>query len=143
MQYIAGKKPNQLWPDDTRARADIGRWFCWQLAHFDAQACQPLTFQRLIKKLVNLGPPDEAIVGRATEAFERDAAVLEAHFAKQPYLVGSAVTLADFAVAASLIYSKEAEMPLAPYANVRAWFDRVFALPAWRDTAPSRPAAAA
>lgn len=143
MQYIAGKKPNQLWPDDARARADISRWLCWQLAHFDAEACQPLTFQRLVKKLVNLGTPDEAIVGRATEAFKRDAAILDAHFARQPYLAGASVTLADFAVTGSLIYWKEAEMPLAPYANLRTWFERVFALSAWRDTAPSRPAAAA
>ncbi|HET7848647.1 MAG TPA: glutathione S-transferase family protein [Pseudolabrys sp.] len=119
MQYIAGKKPNQLWPDDARARADISRWLCWQLAHFDAEACQPLTFQRLVKKLVNLGTPDEAIVGRATEAFKRDAAILDAHFARQPYLAGASVTLADFAVTGSLIYWKEAEMPLAPYANLR------------------------
>lgn len=143
MQYIAGKKPNQLWPDDARARADISRWLCWQLAHFDAEACQPLTFQRLVKKLVNLGTPDEAIVGRATEAFKRDAAILDAHFARQPYLAGASVTLADFAVTGSLIYWKEAEMPLAPYANLRTWFERVFALSAWGDTAPSRPAAAA
>ncbi|HEX5509727.1 MAG TPA: glutathione S-transferase family protein [Pseudolabrys sp.] len=143
VQYIAGKKPNRLWPDDVRARADISRWLCWQLAHFEAEACQPLTFQRLVKKLVNLGPPDEAIVAKATEAFKRDAAVVDSHLAKRSYLVGNDVTLADFAVAASLIYSKEAELPLAPYANVRAWFERVFALQAWRDTAPQRAAAAA
>ena len=34
MQYIASQKPNSLWPDDARARADIVRWQCWQLAHW-------------------------------------------------------------------------------------------------------------
>ena len=29
MQYLAGEKPNSLWPDDARARADITRWQCW------------------------------------------------------------------------------------------------------------------
>jgi glutathione S-transferase len=82
-------------------------------------------------------------VAKGTEAFNREARMLDAHLSKQPYLVGEAVTLADFAVAAPLFYAKEGELPLAPYAHVRDWFARVSALPAWRDTAPQRPAAAA
>jgi glutathione S-transferase len=34
-------------------------------------------------------------------------------------------------------------MPLGRFANVRAWFERVTALPCWRETAPQFPAAAA
>jgi glutathione S-transferase len=143
MQYVASRVPNTLWPSDPRARADIARWQCWQLAHFGADACQPLTFQRLVKKIVNLGPPDEAVVAKATEAFNREARVLDAHLAKHSFLVGNALTLADFAVAASMAYVKEAELPIGPYAHLRDWFTRVTALPAWRDTAPQRTAAAA
>jgi glutathione S-transferase len=143
MNYIAGKTANSLWPNDPRARADIARWQCWQLAHWGSEACQPLTFQRFVKKLFNMGPPDEAAIAKATEAFNREAAMLDAHLAKQPYLTGKNVTLADFAVAAGLFYAKQAEMPIGPYANLRAWFDRVAALPCWRETAPQMPAAAA
>jgi glutathione S-transferase len=143
MQYIAGRSPNTLWPNDARARADITRWQCWQLAHFGAESCQPLIFQRLVKKILNLGPPDEAAVAKGTEAFNRDARLLDAHLSKHPYLVGNAVTLADFAAAAMLFYAKEAEMPLAPYSHLRDWFGRVSALPAWRDTAPAPVSAAA
>jgi glutathione S-transferase len=144
MQYIASRKPNTLWPDDARARADICRWQCWQLAHWSKEGCEPLIMERLIKAIFKLGPPDAARVAAGTEAFNRDAKVLDAHLAKQPYLVGSAITLADFSVAAPLVYAKEADLPIAAYANVRAWFDRVFALPAWRETAPPPlPAAAA
>jgi glutathione S-transferase len=143
MQYLASRVPSTLWPDDARSRADITRWQSWQLAHWGSECCQPLIFQRLVKKLLNLGPPDEAVVAKGTEAFNREARMLDAHLSKQPYLVGDAVTLADFAVAAQLFYAKEGELPLAPYAHVRDWFARVSALPAWRDTAPERPAAAA
>jgi glutathione S-transferase len=143
MQYLASRVPSTLWPDDARSRANITRWQSWQLAHWGSECCQPLIFQRLVKKLLNLGPPDEAVVAKGTEAFNREARMLDAHLSKQPYLVGDAVTLADFAVAAQLFYAKEGELPLAPYAHVREWFARVSALPAWRDTAPERPAAAA
>jgi glutathione S-transferase len=143
MQYLASRVPSTLWPDDARSRADITRWLSWQLAHWGSECCQPLIFQRLVKKLLNLGPPDEAVVAKGTEAFNREARILDAHLSKQPYLVGDAITLADFAVAAQLFYAKEGELPLAPYAHVRDWFARVSALPAWRNTAPERPAAAA
>ena len=144
LQYIASKSANSLWPnDDAKKRADIARWQFWQLAHWGAEACQPLTFQRLVKKILNLGPPDEAAIAKGIEAFNKEAKMLDAHLAKQPYLVGKDLTIADFAVAAPLLYAKEAEMPLGPYANLRGWFDRVAALPCWRETAPQFPAAAA
>ena len=69
--------------------------------------------------------------------------MLDAHLAKQPYLVGKDLTLADFTVAASLFYAAQADLPLAPYKNVRDWFARVSALPCWQETAPQFPAAAA
>jgi glutathione S-transferase len=136
VQYLAEKAENTLWPADTRARANISRWQCWQLAHWGAEACGPLTFQRMVKKLLNAGPPDDAVVAKATEAFNRNAAMIDAVLSKQPYLTGEHVTLADFAVAAAMIYNKEAEMPIAPYAHLRNWFERVMALPCWRQTAP-------
>lgn len=143
MQYIASRSANALWPNDARSRAEIIGWQSWQLAHWSKEGCEPLIFQRLVKKFLNLGPPDEAILAKGTECFNREARLLDAHLSRSPYLVGTEVTLADFAVAAPLFYAKEAELPLAPYARVQDWFGRVSALPAWRDTAPERPAAAA
>jgi glutathione S-transferase len=143
LQYIAGKSATPLWPNDAANRADIARWQFWQLAHWGAEACQPLTFQRLVKKILNLGPPDEAAVAKGTEAFHKEAKMLDAHLAKQKYMVGDTLTIADFAVAAPLLYAQQAEMPLGAYGNVRAWFERVTALPCWRETAPQFPAAAA
>jgi glutathione S-transferase len=143
MQYLASRAPNPLWPNDARTRADIMRWQSWQLAHWSKEACEPLIFQRLVKKILNLGAPDDAILAKGTEAFNREARLLDAHLSKHSYLVGNGLTLADCAVAAPLFYTKEAELPVAPYARLRDWFARISALPAWRDTAPARPAAAA
>jgi glutathione S-transferase len=143
MQYLASQKPNSLWPDNARVRADIMRWQSWTLAHWSKDACEPLLFQRLVKQLVNMGAPDEAVVAKGLENFNKEAAVLDAHLARQPYLVGKEITLADFSVAAPLFYAKEAGMPLGPYTHIQEWFGRVSALPCWGETAPQRPAAAA
>jgi glutathione S-transferase len=88
-----------------------------------------------------LGPCDAAVVAKAIEAFHRDARVLEAYLAKQPYLAGTRVTLADFSVVAPLFYAEKAELPLTPYPHIRDWFSRVSSLRAWRDTAPAAAAA--
>ena len=143
MQYVASRKPNSLWPDDARARADIVRWQSWDLAHWSKDGCVPLIFQRLVKGLLNMGPPDETAIAKGTEAFAREARLLDAHLAKQSYLVGNAVTLADFSVAAPLFYTEKAGLPIAPHAHLCDWFKRVSALPAWKETAPQAPAAAA
>ena len=142
LQYLASKTSTPLWPNDARSRADITRWQCWQLAHWGAQACGPLTFENLVKKFVNLGAPDQVAVAKATEAFNKEAKVLDAHLSKHKYLVNDALTIADFTVAAPLFHAQGAGMPVAPYAHLRSWFERVSALPCWSETAPQMPAAA-
>ena len=100
----------------------------------------------MVKKILNLGPADEAEVAKGTEAFKREAETLDVHLSKHSYLVGDKLSLADFAVAAPLFYSKEAEFPVAPYAQLREWFARVAALPAWQKTlaqCTARPSATA
>src|SRR4029077_14178055 len=87
MQYLGSQKPNMLWPDNARARADIAHWQSWPRAHWGAEACQPLIFQRLVKVLLKLGPPDEAVIAKGTEAFNREARALDAQLSKRPYLV--------------------------------------------------------
>ena len=143
MQYLASQKPNSLWPDDARTRADIMRWQSWSLVHFGKESCEPLLFQRIVKQILNLGPPDETIVAKGLECFNRDAAVLDAHLAKHPYLVGKDVTLADFSVAATLFYAERAGLPLESHPNVSGWFARVSSLPCWKETMPQFTAAAA
>ena len=119
------------------------RWQSWQLAHWSKEGCEPLLFQRLVKKLLNLGPPDEAAVAKGLECFNKEAKVLDAHLAKQPYLVGKELTLADFSVAAPLFYAKEADMPLAPYGRRAGLVRPRLGAACWRETAPQRAAAAA
>jgi glutathione S-transferase len=143
MQYLASRSTNSLWPQDARVRADITRWQSWQLQHFGPDACQPLTFQHLVKKILGLGPADPVIVDKALEAFKRDASVLDMHLTKQRYLVGQELTLADFSVAAMLVYAEKAEMPLGQYPRVQEWSGRIFALQAWLEAAPTPAAAAA
>ena len=92
--------------------------------------------------MLNLGEPDHDAIAKGVDAFAKEAAMLDAHLGKQKYLVGDALTVADFAVAAPLLYGKQADLSLQSYPHIRAWFERISALPCWRETAAQMPAAA-
>src|SRR4029077_12507948 len=66
MHYLANQKPNSLWPSSPRPRADIMRWQSWQLQHWSKESCEPLTFQRLVKKLLTPRPPHTAFLHHHT-----------------------------------------------------------------------------
>jgi glutathione S-transferase len=133
MQYLAGTKANTLWPEDVRTRADITRWQCWQLAHW-SRGTGTLIFENALKPMRGL-PSDTAQVAQGEATFKQFAAVLDAHLAKRSYLVGNALTLADFSVASDLMYAVPAKFPIEPFRNVQAWYARFDALPAWRQCA--------
>ncbi|MEM9265730.1 MAG: glutathione S-transferase family protein [Cyanobacteria bacterium P01_F01_bin.13] len=119
MQYLASQVATPLWPNDTKLRADIMRWQSWQLAHWE-RGCQPLNYERFVKKVLGLGDPDPQVVNQATETFHREAAVLDAHLADKDYLVNNTLTLADFSVASNLTYATIAQFPLEKYDHIRA-----------------------
>jgi glutathione S-transferase len=137
MQYLGSKTKTPLWPDDARTRADIMRWQSWQAAHWHA-AIVPILVENLIKpQILKSGDPDPKVVAQATEAFHKEAPVLDRHLERQSYLVNDTLTLADFSVAAPLFYAERGKIPLEKYANIRRWFATVSKLPSWGKTAPA------
>ena len=138
MQYIASKKPSSLWPEDLRARADITRWQFWQASQWNRGAGM-LVWENLIKKFLNLGASDPAKIKEGTDLFHASAAVLDSHLKGREFLVGNHLTLADFSVAAMLVYAVPGQYPLENYPNIRAWYARIAALDAWKKALPPMP----
>jgi glutathione S-transferase len=138
MQYLASKKPNHpAWPADEKIRADIARWQFWQAFHW-TRATGTLVWENMVKRFLNAAGPDPAKIKEAEELFHALAAVLDGHLKIRQYLVGAAATLADFSVAAPLIYSQPARFPLDEYANIRAWYGRIGELDSWKKALPPR-----
>jgi glutathione S-transferase len=125
-----------LWPHDGR-QVEVMRWLSFDARHFGRHAAT-LWFERLIKPLIGLGGPDEAAVEEADLSFRKFAKVLDAHLATRLYVVGDALSIADFALAAPLPYADAAAIPLAPFPAIRRWHDRLNRLAAWRDPFPAR-----
>ncbi len=134
MGYVASKKDNTLWPKDSR-RYDIMRWFNWQAAHL-GPAIGGVVFERLFKKLADLGEADEATVQRCTADFQQFGAVLNQHLKGRSFLVGDDLTLADFSVGSSVALTEKAELSLAEFPEVARWNAALNEIPAWRETSP-------
>lgn len=136
IQYLATLKPDAgLLPREERARADVSRWQFWESTTFDP-AIAILMFERVVKAVYGRGAPDPAEVDKGLARFHSAAAVLDAQLQRGPYVCGAHLTLADFALGAGLIYTEQAQLPLAPYAHVRGWYARLAALPAWGASLP-------
>jgi glutathione S-transferase len=136
MQYLADCTPGQkLYPVDPTCRADVNRWIFWSCQHF-SPAVGVLVWEQVWKKFVQGTDPDPVELARGNRDLEKFAGALDGHLAGRQWLAGDSLSLADYAVAAPLMYKDRARLPLDRYTHVMAWFKRVEQLDAWRDTEP-------
>lgn len=142
MMHLAIKAGSDLWPSDPAAQVEVMRWLSWDSAHFSRHG-GTLYFEHLIRPRFGLGPTDEAAVADADKYFRQFAAILDAHLAERAYLVGDRLSIADFAVATALPWASEARLPLHGFDHVARWYDRLLALPAWREGFPAEASVAA
>lgn len=138
LSMIAGA---DLWPKDPDRQVDVVRWLSWDSVHFTRYAGQ-LYFEHVIKARFGLGEPDLAAVEEATGYFNKYAGILEQHLSGRKFLVSDNLSVADFAVAVTLPYAREAAIPLDNFPTVREWHERLSELPAWRDPFPKTTKAA-
>lgn len=134
-QYLASLQPAAgLLPSDERGRLDVTRWQFWDLAHWE-QGCVPFMLENVVKPhFMGIAERDEAALARGAESFHRAAKVLDGELARHRYVTGDHLSLADFALGASLIYAGLAQFPLQPYGEIRRWFEDLGKLPAWQKT---------
>ena len=141
MCYLARAAGSDLWPGDAR-QIEVIRWLCWNSEHFTRHAGS-LYFQNIVKPALGFGEPDEAEVKEAIGFVRRFGAVLNDHLRGRKYLVGDALTVADFAVAATLPYAAKAKIPVEEFPEIMRWHARLNELPAWREPFPKQQTQAA
>lgn len=135
MCHLAIAAGSDLWPREAAAQVEVQRWLSWDAFHFMPHG-GTLYFEYAVRPFIGMGPADAAAVQRATQAFEASAAILEQHLARRRFLLGDALSVADFAVSAALPWAKEARLPLDAFPAIRRWHDRLASLPGWREPFP-------
>lgn len=113
-------EPGKYWPRSPLARADVLRWFsiaAGQLAYGPAAA-------RLVKVLGAKLDYDATL-----RTSEQLFGVMERELGVRRWLVGDSATMADVAMYAYTARAPEGDVSLEPYPAIRAWLERVEALP--------------
>ncbi|AKV00347.1 putative glutathione S-transferase-like protein [Labilithrix luteola] len=122
--YIAAKAGRtDLLPATPRERAEVDRWTAWQGAHF-GPAVRKVAYERIVKKLVGRGAPDEAVVKAGTEEFAMFAGVLDQSLGGKEYLCGR-LTIADFDLTPYAALTAGCGLDFGPYPKAKAWLQRM------------------
>lgn len=141
MQYLADEAPgNALFPPEAQTRADIVRWQCWELAHFN-NAFATIAFETALKARFLNQAPNQAVVDAAAESLSGFADILNNHMASSEYVVGNAITLADYSIINIEGFKEMIPFDWSGFTRLNAYIDRMRADPYWAGTAPENPEA--
>jgi len=144
MFYLAAKRPDRgLWPPNLRDQADVMRWLAWESAHWDAESCGMVAFEKGSKAVLGLGAPDPAFIARGEENFARFAAVLDGQLEGRSWITGERLTIADFSIGALVPSAARMGLPIERFRAIGRWYEALSALPAWRDAVAAKDSATA
>jgi glutathione S-transferase len=107
--------------NEAEAR-EIAQWLDWEADLVSSGV-------RAVRGAVRFWKSDPAVVQFVRGRAERALGMLDSALADRQFLVGGRPTIADIAVLPHVLVVHEGEFDLTPYANVRAWADRMMALP--------------
>ena len=142
--YMAAKHPDSgLWPADVKCQADVLRWLTWESAHWDAESCGMVAYEKASKAVLGLGPPDPAFIARGEQNFARFAAVLNESLRGKAWLIGRCLTIADFSVGALVPAAEGMGLPVGGFPEILRWYKALAALPAWQEALAAKDRASA
>ena len=124
-----------LWPHDER-QIEVLRWLFWDAQHFSRYASR-LYFEYVIKPRLLEQSPDAAAADEALGYVRTYMGVLDAHLKDRRFVVSDSLSVADFAIGVTLPYAETARIPYREFPAVARWYERLEALPAWRDPFPT------
>ncbi|MCY1545860.1 hypothetical protein D9M68_818230 [compost metagenome] len=73
------------------------------------------------------------MVEEGLREFHRAAGIIEAELSERAWLVGDAVSFADFRMATFLPYNDAARLPIGDYPALKRWVEQLEEIEAWRD----------
>lgn len=119
--YLAKRYGDPSWlPDDPLGSAAVQRWL--------SLAAGPIAFGPCAARLVHVFKRDLDLA-RAQQIAQTLLPLLDAELAHKPFAAGDHVTIADIAAHTYIAHAPEGGVSLEPYPHLRAWLERVAALP--------------
>lgn len=140
LQYLSEAHGElRLWSHEPKQRADISRWLFWESSHWQpafhsVPGLATFVGQRLgVVRADASAPPVE--VSWDDARFQPLVKFVDSHLNGREFLVGDALTLADFSMAGMMMYLRPAGFPFDAFPHLGAWYARMERLEAWKVTA--------
>jgi glutathione S-transferase len=127
LRYLAAKhKKETLYPSELAARTEVERWMDWLLASLNTP------YVAVFKEAKKA--PGERVASWAADSQELAAQLqlLDAHLARQPYLAGKEMSIADVALGPIVARCLDFPIERPDLPNLKAWRERIGARPAFK-----------
>ena len=129
--YLVKKNgASMLAPKNAEEEALAIQWSIWALTELEDNIISLVVRH----PAVAMYPPDEAIESAARAGLERPLKVLDAHLTGREYVIADRFTVADLGVSSVLSLTALIKYDLNSYPNVKEWFERCIARPAYAAT---------
>lgn len=106
-------------------------WISWGTHHL-TKAADVFYWWNVVLPTFSNERPAPSVLAQAMDDFRRFAAILEATLVDREWLVGDALSYADFRVATALPFAEKAGLPVAEFPNIARWHGQLWQLDAWR-----------
>jgi glutathione S-transferase len=131
--YLAEKANSPLLGKSEKERYEVLQWMFWSGEQW--RIFGVLLFNERVGGRVMGKAEDPSIVDLVLKNMRAAAAVLDAHLAERPFIVGDELTLADIDIAAPFSQVFRTKAPFAEFPNLWAWQQRLLeTVPAWAQT---------
>ena len=127
--YMAAKRPDcNLWPSDSKAQADVVRWLAWESAHWDAESCGMVAYEKAPKpcwprfsrsRLCSRGRAKLRPFCHRSRSWLRG----------KTWLLGERLTIADFSVGGLVPSAERLGLPVGKFPEILRWYNGLAALP--------------
>jgi glutathione S-transferase len=126
LRYLAAKNSSPLYPSDLARRTEAERWMDWLLASLN-------TPYVAIFKEAKKAPCERAASWEAdSKELAAQLQLLDAHLAKQPYLAGKEMSIADVALGPIVARCLDFPIERPDLPNLTAWRERIAERPAFK-----------
>ena len=125
LDYLA-EVSRKYGPKSDDERREILRWMLFDNHKFTSS----LASLRFMTTFMKSGetPVTEWLRGRSISALK----ILDGHLAKQDFMLGRRMTIADFSLCGYLFYGDEIPLDLNQFAHVQNWLDRIKDIKGWK-----------
>ena len=130
LRYLANAYgPEDFWPTDPLARADVDRWAEWSKINVALKFTAPV-FWRVVRTAPSKRDP--AAIAAALGTLDKFLDIAEARLAKLPFLAGAHLSLADIQFGHCLFRYFDIDIERSDHPNLRRYYKALTTRPAFQ-----------